>query len=234
MRRINALLTAGIASAALAVGWVVWRPSQPQVSHVSQARPGSVATSQADTVGSAAPAADASRPGAADETPPAARAKPAESHRPAAVSRAERPPRSLLPLAQPLWSELTPTQQFVLAPFADQWNALPQAEKLSWVRLADRVPQMPAEQQDKAHERIGEWAALSPEQRRLARQNYRLARQLPPDERVAEWQHYETLTDEQKDVLRSAGRTSNTAARHAGARTALAKEVPKPIAPLVP
>ena len=80
--------------------------------------------------------------------------------------------------------------------------------------------------------RIHEWAALSPEQRRMARQNYRLAQQLPADKRAEQWQQYEALTPEQKKVLRSAGSTSNTAARHAGANTALAKEAAKPIAPV--
>lgn len=137
---------------------------------------------------------------------------------------------SLLPLVQPLWSELTPAQQRELAPFAQQWNAWPLEEKRAWVRLADRLPKLPADQQARARARIAEWAALSPEQRRLARQNFRLARQLPAERRVQQWQRYDTMTPEQKEVLRAAGATSNTAAGHAGARTALAKEAARPMA----
>lgn len=151
---------------------------------------------------------------------------------PADPSTASRP--SLLPLVQPLWSELTPAQQQVLAPFGDHWNTLPLEEKRAWVRLADRFPRMKPAQQAKASKRIAEWAALSPEQRRIARANYRLAKSLPKDERIAEWEQYQQMTPEQRAVLRVSGSTSNTAARHAGSRTGLAKEAAQPISHNVP
>lgn len=230
MRRSLALASVAVAVAAVA-GVYAFRDGRGPADAVGPA-PTSVSTpidapvAQQDNA-DGTPAGD--RPSAPAASPPAAK-RPDEAAR-TAQRRLETPRSSLLPLVQPLWSELTPTQQFVLAPFADQWNTWPLAEKRAWVELADRVPRMSAEQQARAHERIHEWAALSPEQRRLARQNYRLAQQLPKDERVAQWQQYEALTPEQKGVLRSAGTTSNTAARHAGARTALAKEAAKPIAP---
>ncbi|GMV02860.1 MAG: DUF3106 domain-containing protein [Burkholderiaceae bacterium] len=142
------------------------------------------------------------------------------------------PRASLLPLVRPLWSELTAAQQAVLDPFAQQWNSWSAQEKRIWVSLADRVPRMAPEARERAHQRIREWAALTPDQRRLARQNYRLAKRLPPDERQAQWERYREMTPEQRSVLRSAGWTSNTAARHAGARTGLAKEAAQPLSDL--
>ena len=142
------------------------------------------------------------------------------------------PRASLLPLVRPLWSELTPAQQAVLGPFATQWNSWSAQEKRIWVSLASRVPRMAPDARERAHERIREWAALTPDQRRLARQNYRLAKRLPPDERQAQWERYQEMTPEQRSVLRSAGWTSNTAARHAGARTGLAKEAAQPLSDL--
>jgi len=142
------------------------------------------------------------------------------------------PRASLLPLVRPLWSELSPAQQAVLEPFAQQWNSWSAQEKRVWVSLADRVPRMAPKARERAHERIREWAALTPDQRRLARQNYRLAKRLPPDERQAQWERYREMTPEQRSVLRSAGWTSNTAARHAGARTGLAKEAAQPLSDL--
>lgn len=143
------------------------------------------------------------------------------------------PPRaSLLPLVRPLWSELSSSQQSVLEPFAQQWNGWSAQEKRIWVSLADRVPRMAPAARERAHQRIREWAALTPEQRRLARQNYRLAKRLPPDERQAQWERYRELTPEQRAVLRNSGWTSNTAARHAGARTGLAKEAAQPLSDL--
>lgn len=139
---------------------------------------------------------------------------------------------SLLPLVQPLWSDLTPAQQAVLEPFAEQWNTWSAQEKRTWVSLADRVPRMAPKARERAHARIREWAALTPEQRRLARQNYRLAKRLPPDERQARWERYREMTPEQRSVLRTSGWTSNTAARHAGAYTGLAKEAAQPLSDL--
>jgi hypothetical protein len=136
---------------------------------------------------------------------------------------------SLLPLAQPLWSELSPAQHEVLAPLEPQWNALPAAKKRSWLKLADRVPKMKPPEREKALERIREWATLTPEQRRLARNNYRLAKSLDKEEREASWEQYSSMTAEQRSVLRASGWTSNTAARHAGAPTGLAKEAARPL-----
>ncbi len=143
------------------------------------------------------------------------------------------PRASLLPLVQPLWSDLTQAQQAVLEPFAAQWNGWSAQEKRVWVSLADRVPRMAPAARERAHQRIREWAALTPEQRRLARQNYRLAKRLAPDQRQAQWARYQEMTPEQRSVLRTSGWTSNTAARHAGAQTGLAKEAAQPLSDLV-
>jgi len=142
------------------------------------------------------------------------------------------PRASLLPLVQPLWNDLGPAQQAVLEPFAEQWNSWSAQEKRIWVSLADRVPRMAPQARERAQQRIRDWAALTPEQRRLARQNYRLAKRLPPDERQAQWARYQEMTPEQRSVLRTSGWTSNTAARHAGARTGLAKEAAQPLSDL--
>lgn len=156
------------------------------------------------------------------------------AHSPLAAADDARAARaSLLPLVQPLWSDLSPAQQAVLEPFEAQWNGWSATEKRSWVKLADRVPKMSPTARERADERIREWAALSPEQRRLARQNYRLAKRLAPDERQAQWERYREMTPEQRSVLRTSGSTSNTAARHAGARTGLAKHAAQPLADIV-
>jgi hypothetical protein len=136
---------------------------------------------------------------------------------------------SLLPLAQPLWSELGAVQQRVLEPFAAQWNALPVSEKRAWADLASRFPKMKPEERKRVEKRIAEWAALTPEQRRLARANYRLAQQVARENVLAEWESYQAMTPEQRSVLGTAGSTSNTAARHAGASTGLAKEAAQPL-----
>ena len=169
-------------------------------------------------------------PPAATETPASANAD-ANAAAPASVPSSQR--QSLLPLAQPLWSELKPAEQTVLAPLSGQWNVMALDEKRSWITLAARFPKMTPEQQTHASARIRELAKLTPDQRRLARANYRLAKTLPQQERLAQSEQYQNMTDEQKKVLQTSGTTSNTGARHAGARTALAKEASQPL-PTVP
>lgn len=135
---------------------------------------------------------------------------------------------SLVELAQPLWSELNAVQRETLAPLEPKWNGLPLAKKRSWLALTEKMPSMNPAERSKAQARIREWASLSPEQRRMARNNYRLAKTLDKDERIATWESYSQMTPEQRSVLRANGWTSNTAARHAGSPTGLAKEVARP------
>lgn len=136
---------------------------------------------------------------------------------------------SLVALLEPLWSDLSNEQQSALAAFEVEWNTWPTAEKKAWVTLADKLPSMSAQRREKAQRRILEWSNLSPEQRRLARANYRLAKERSAEERYEEWRSYQSMTHEQRDVLRRAGSTSNTAAGHAGAPTGLAKEASQPL-----
>ena len=185
-----------------------------------------------------APGAATTEPAPGGSNQPEAAAAQAEPAAAATVQKSEPirfdPPSadrlrpSLLPLAQPLWSDLNPTQQQVLAPFSAQWNGLPLTEKRAWAELASRFPKMKPDEQKRVENRIGEWAALTPDQRRLARANYRLAQKVGRDNLLAEWENYQSMTPEQRSVLGSIG-TSNTAARHVAAQTGLAKEAAQPL-----
>jgi len=160
---------------------------------------------------------------------PAAVAEPRQT-RPAAAGGPTAAGRPALPLAMPAWVELNSYQREALAPLQPLWNSLPAANKRSWLALTEKLPVMAASDREAAQKRIREWAALSPEQRRMARDNFRLAKSLDRDERLATWESYQQLTPEQRTVLRDNGWTSNTAARHAGAATGLAKEAARPLA----
>jgi hypothetical protein len=137
--------------------------------------------------------------------------------------------KSLVNAAEPLWVDLSPTNKTFLKPFEKSWYTLSAVERKSWVTLANKVPKLSAPEQKKAAARVSEWAALTPEQRKLARANYRLAQNLNQDERKEQWQKYESMTPAQQAVLRGAGWTSNTAAKHGGSATGLAKEAAQPI-----
>lgn len=152
-------------------------------------------------------------------------AVPSIAQAPAAPAR-----MSLLPLVQPLWSDLTPAQQEILAPFSDEWNGWPVERKRHWVALANKFPRMSPADRAKARERIKDWAALSPREREQARLNFRIAKAIPPEQRSADWLAYQALTPEQQARLRAIP-TSNTAARHAGMPTGLARQAARPLDP---
>ena len=140
------------------------------------------------------------------------------------------PPRaSAIPLAQPLWKDLTRAQRQVLEPFESQWYELPATEKRAWSDIARRFPEMTADEQARVKRRIAEWAELTPAQRQVARANYRVAQQAGRESVSAQWETYQGLTSDQKKALGNAGSTSNTAARYAGPSTGLAKVAAQPL-----
>lgn len=235
-----------------AAAWAAGSDTAPAGTAV-QTDPPAVATPSADQTAAGAPAASSPEPisppstatpapGNAASSPASAEVTPAQPPvaTPAPARRAEtlrtesaRPDArrpSLLPLAQPLWSELTAVQRQVLAPFAEGWNVLPVTEKRAWADLALRFPAMKADEQKRVEKRIAEWAALTPEQRRIARANFVLAQQVARENLLAQWENYQSMTPEQRSVLGTVGNTgSNTAARHVTGATGLAAVAAQPL-----
>jgi hypothetical protein len=156
---------------------------------------------------------------------PSAPSSPAASESPRPANRTALLPASVVPR----WNSLSPAHQTLLEPFKDSWATLPDAEQRAWAELALRFPRLPADQQERAQKRIQEWAALSPAQRQMARSNYRLAKVLPPEARVQQYEAYRELSPEQRGVLRSAGSTSNTAAALSSPTVGLAKIAAQPM-----
>src|SRR5215210_3123138 len=74
--------------------------------------------------------------------------------------------------AQPAWSALTPAQQQVLAPVQAEWDQLDTVRRKKWVAIADRYPTMKPAEQQRLQKRMQEWAALTPDERRAAREKY--------------------------------------------------------------
>lgn len=105
------------------------------------------------------------------------------------------------PLAQPKWSELSPERQQALQPLAGQWNTLDNTRRKKWIVVADRYPSMKPDEQKRMQSRMADWARLTPEQRRVARENYQKSKSLPAEQKKAEWQQYQTLPDSQKQQL---------------------------------
>ena len=85
--------------------------------------------------------------------------------------------------ARPLWSELSPKQQHVLAPLAADWDNLDTTRRKKWVTIANRYPKMKPDAQERLQTRMQVWAKLTQEERRLARDNYKALKNLPPPQR---------------------------------------------------
>ena len=160
---------------------------------------------------------------------------PAATHAPGPSPASSSTDTGLWTSIGPLWSALSAEERQILAPFEAQWNGWSVEEKRAWLLVVrNRYPGMSEAERLAWHRRIEQWAALSPEQRRTARLNYRLLRRMPAPEQAEEVRRFQSLTPEQRQVLESRGSTSNTAAGHAGARTGLAKQASQPISGFAP
>jgi hypothetical protein len=103
---------------------------------------------------------------------------------------------------RPLWSELSPKQQAVLAPLAADWDSLDTMRRKKWVSIANRYPRMTQDQQQRLQDRMQAWAKLTPAQRRVARENYQSLRQLPRPQRgevKQKWQQYQQSAAQRPD-----------------------------------
>ena len=105
------------------------------------------------------------------------------------------------PEAGPKWSELSPPQQDHLKPLQQLWPSLEENRKRKWLAIAKTFPTLSPQAQATAQERMREWAALSPAQRSQARLNFAQSQQLSTDEKLAKWEAYQSLNDEEKQNL---------------------------------
>src|SRR6478672_890808 len=127
--------------------------------------------------------------------------------------------------AGPGWVTLTTPQKLALYPLSERWALLSEAQKRRWLTLAANFASLPAEEQAKFHERMTDWASLSAQQRNQARLNYAVTNRLAPDDKRAQWEAYQALSEEERMALAARG-----APKPKGAATALRPVSPKKLA----
>lgn len=110
-------------------------------------------------------------------------------------------PTKVADSSAPNWNELTAVQQQVLAPLAPDWNKLKPTTKKKWLDISGRYASMAPEEQERLQARMRGWVTLTPEQRRIARENYARANKLDTEQRALRWQQYQQLSEEQKKEL---------------------------------
>lgn len=134
---------------------------------------------------------------------------------------------------KPLWGELTPMQQQALRPLAGTWGTISEAQKRKWLAVSKNYPSLPPDEQATVHGRMNEWVSLSPLQRAEARLNFattkELSRQLTPEEKLAKWQTYQSLSADEKQKL-----AEKASAKPTGAALATKPVAPQKLAPVQP
>ena len=143
-------------------------------------------------------------------------------------------PAARLEPGGPVWTELSPAHRKVLAPLANDWNGLDARSKERWIDVAGRYPKMKPDEQQRANQRMGEWAHMTVAQRVQARMNFQEASSLTKEEREARWKAYQALPEEKKRELaakrvesRASAASANVAVVHRHAPAALDTVQPK-------
>ncbi|SCB25620.1 DUF3106 domain-containing protein [Cupriavidus alkaliphilus] len=103
--------------------------------------------------------------------------------------------------AKPAWADLSPVNQRILAPLQPLWDTLPELNRHKWLRIAARYPKYSPAEQARLQARMAEWVRMTPQQRRLARENYQITRSLPTEKKAEAWDKYQQLPEEQKKKL---------------------------------
>ncbi|HTH11119.1 MAG TPA: DUF3106 domain-containing protein, partial [Acidovorax sp.] len=101
----------------------------------------------------------------------------------------------------PGWETLTTPQKLALYPLAERWALISEAQKRRWLALAATFSSLPEDEQAKFHDRMTDWASLSAQQRNQARLNYAVTNKLARDDKRAQWEAYQALSEEEKRAL---------------------------------
>lgn len=183
------------------------------------------------TIGVAVALALAGATFAQQPAPAAPAAKPAAAPVPAAkpAATAKSPQKAL---DKPLWKELTPPQQVALEPLAAEWDKMDGVRKQKWLEMANRFASMKPDEQQRVHDKMRDWIKLTPEERRVARENYTRAKTMGTANKSEKWEEYQQLPEEQKKKL--AEQAANAHAKKVTNLPNPAQAKTKTVAPILP
>ena len=115
--------------------------------------------------------------------------------KPSAVKPA--PPTS----THPLWNELSAVQKQTLLPLAATWDTMEPPRKRKWLSVVHNYRGLTSTEQKILQSRMAEWAALSPQERTLARLNYSESKKVAISEKSTKWDNYQALTFEDRKAF---------------------------------
>ena len=120
---------------------------------------------------------------------------------PAPAPAAPAKPVAQSALAKPLWASLTAAQKTALEPLNAEWDHMDGTRKQKWLDIANRFGAMKPDEQARVHEKMREWVKMTPDERRLVRENYTKAKKLDVTQKSEQWEKYQQLPEEQKQKL---------------------------------
>jgi hypothetical protein len=101
------------------------------------------------------------------------------------------------------WLSLSKRQKLALAPLAADWHELTSQQRQKWLTLSRNFFELSDEEQLTLHSRMQEWAALSPRQRSQARFHFNATQSLSAQDKRAQWEAYQALSEQEKNKLSS-------------------------------
>ncbi|MBY0237902.1 MAG: DUF3106 domain-containing protein [Burkholderiaceae bacterium] len=106
-------------------------------------------------------------------------------------------------MEKPLWKDLSAAQQRALDPLKGEWDKLEGLRKQKWLEIANRYNGMKPDEQVRVQERMRDWVRLTPDQRRMVRENFARSQKAAPSpgQKSVQWEQYQQLPEEQKKQL---------------------------------
>lgn len=102
---------------------------------------------------------------------------------------------------KPSWKELSRPQQIALEPLQKEWDGMEGLRKQKWLDIANRFGAMKPDEQQRLHERMRAWVKMTPEERRVVRENYTMTQNLDKSAKSVQWEQYQQLPEEEKRRL---------------------------------
>jgi hypothetical protein len=100
-----------------------------------------------------------------------------------------------------VWSGLTPAQRDVLAPLERDWPGISESQRSKWLSATPTLATLPPAELARVHDRMRDWARLSPTERINARIGFQVAKQVDAEQRQAKWEAYQALPAEKRQEL---------------------------------
>lgn len=101
----------------------------------------------------------------------------------------------------PRWAGLSGAQRQALKPLGPAWNSMGEGQRRKWIALSLNFEKMSAAEQQKLHQRMGDWVKLSARERSQARLNFAETERLVSDDKQAKWEAYQALSEDERRKL---------------------------------